>query len=682
MSLGLGSRSGPPRRTHTPMKPASTALVPASASRATPSARRGFGLFDDSDDEEMEQLSPAQPVKFSGDTSGFEGLRKAEPTAIVATPKSGSRNRRTAPAKTASSRATPYSTTSRALMRAKGQKETEDPILGESIFKGSPEYKETKAEESGTDEEVTRKTPSKRLFQTEPPSAKTPTPRKEHAGEKTWGEWIGNFVPESIKKPVSKVLASTPLPKKSKKDIFLTPEADVNALTMPGSFEKPEQKTLKFINPNFVAMDKHQTTPIPNPNLFTYNHSFSAASPSRESKLPLRSSTMSALTSSTRQATPSGTFRKPSNFISRMKSTPGKKASSRFTPYGRSATPRKSPAKELTPEEELKLLEQRERDRKVQEREDKYKRRETLRKLGKDVESDEDDAMVDSSPVKTPSKGKGRAVTMEDDMDIGEPQASTTPPSTPPKSVSKVTPKASPFAAPPRGPTLFAPTPPSAPPSSPPKEWSTDSDKENTGAPPPPPTMSHRQLPSSAATPPPVPETSGLGLPHPLGGHGIAPPVALEPPGIRQRNLLNKHKPRVSSSLRESSTYAKENDDDTKENPVASSSSSTSGMFKSSGLKTFGASTSNAQSTVPARTAGALREASANAPAATVKVDIAAKVAQLPVGDLFNVLLFPSATPIGSGDSTVKSAVERYWAPKEEWGGAIFEGLRAESVMV
>jgi len=247
-----------------------------------------------------------------------------------------------------------------------------------------------------------------------------------------------------------------------------TPHQEITNLDIPGSFEKssPPRERDTYINPNFLNHKvTYDETPVKNSpdELFEYPTSrFFSRSPIRNSPQP----TASVKKGSRGPAAPSGVrriipaapdaFRKPSNFIQRMRNA---KKTKRYDPYSRPSVtfrkvtatrPAEAEGGKLTPEEELELQERREKDRRVQEAEDRYIRLAALRKLGRPVEDEE---MEDKGST---LDNNGKTVTIEEVQDkefvnsgmaatIGEVQdenmdadesGSTTPPISPPQKSS------------------------------------------------------------------------------------------------------------------------------------------------------------------------------------------------------------------------------------------------------
>jgi len=791
-SLGLGSRaniqatSSPSFMRQTTM--ANTSTTTMTSTNSTPKKRRGFGLFDSEDEYDNDFVeSQKEPVQFSGDMSGFASMSDSEGPSRSATKSSSRTSILTTPKRRsaiASRRSTPYSsTTSRALMRAKrGSKESSEneeerlisesmfgpsPVLGKSqkgrfVMSGALGYSEDEQPftEQETDPESYR-TPSRELFSRKPKSPRQQStetnqlPEGSKIVKKTWGQWLKSILPDVVTKPVESIMhASHPEELESGPVTpFKTPEQYRDgALPIPGSFEKAvalPPKNDNYINPNFLNHDTQRTPIRSSEGLFQYSNEspFSIGSPtstqSNASQSPASakkgSRAPTAPTSARRMipAPPAVSYRKPSNFIERMRNA---KKQKRYDPYSRpSSTPRKiggsftaqpfeEMTKDLTPEEELELLERREKDRKVQEAEDRYLRRETLRRLGRPVEDEE---MSDTPDVPS-KKGKEKAATVEDFQEMedgmeGDRSGSTTPPDSPPQQSS-----GSSLFSKPTGAPLFQfqniapkPAPPVekkapaeiAPIDKPVFSFTStttfgepDSDKENISQPPPPPVMSHRELPSPPVPAPTPPSLNGglFAEKQPIGGFGIsdAPIVQHSPlvspmsPMSRQR--FDKFKPRVSSGLRESATIEKENEHD-KENP---SENTNNGEGSSSSAKPGKATFGTQVVPKPASqvgSSGALREVGRNSPVGTgVKVDVRAKIAavsfssihrfgcvvltgmQLPVKDLSPIAAWPINLEVLSAGIDMKvqdyvktaftASSQEQWL--KDWADEIFGAAR------
>jgi hypothetical protein len=744
--LGLGSRS----KSAAVILPANdqptiNALVPK---------RRGIGLFTDDEDDEDVLDAPDAPqqelVMFSGDTSGFAGIqdsaaaRQDGRSNVGSAVKNSSRTSKLAtpsrPRKSvAGRRGTPYhTTTSRALLRARRESKGEDEeeiLISQSMFGSAPtenggskktgstaaayswgEEGETTDEDSPVEEEqiLRREIFSRKPKSPRQPSASTTTqPQQEPTGpRRTWGDWLRSILPAVVAGPVTAIKREMSPASPVQGDIFVqTPHQEIASFDIPGSFEKssPPRERDTYINPNFlnhkVAYDETPVKSSPD-GLFEYPTSrLFSGSPVQDSPQP----PVSVKKGSRGPAAPSGVkriipaapeaFRKPSNFIQRMRDA---KKTKRYDPYSRpsvttfrgvTATRLAAEGGKLTAEEELELHERREKDRRVQEAEDRYIRLAALRKLGRPVEDEE---MEDKGP--TPNNNE-KAVTIEEVQDeesnnngmaatTGEVQdenmdadksGSTTPPISPPqKSSEPLFQNLSESASQPLFQDLSTTAPADKKDDVTPPSWSfstvssfnsnagsfksdissftePDSDKENVQSPPPPPTMSHRELPSNApiAAPPPVMESTNLfSEKQPIGGFGIGgghsvdsmpPPAA---PSARQR--FDKFKPRVSSSLRESSTIDKENDND-KENPTASNTEGSSSAKSSKAA--FGTQVVYKPSTGAGT--GALREVESNAPVqSAIKVDLRAKVAAvstkyLPVLLAIMLMIVQCSYPLG-----------------------------------
>lgn len=564
-----------------------------------------------------------------------------------------------------SHRNTPYSTTtSRALQRAKASQnavpgQEEDQLIGDTSYEepsqpsqpsqperkspysmhgakdsGVQDYEEEKTDEDQSgdclEEQIFRITPTKSIFSRTTTPVKTPTrPLKATVqsppatGKKTWGQWLGDILPESVKKPVKAILGAPAGVPQTKDLIVGTPKKDMEdeySYTLPGSFGKSDyghrSPPLKLgyehdggansYGSEFDISRSFSGTPSRvNPSdLFIYDKPKSEAKSTAPSKRARRS-TMSTPIKANKVLPPISSLQKPNNFIERMRSA---KKTNRYDPYARRSPAKKEKIqltveeeKELTPAEEVELVKQRQRERKIAALEDKYLMREALRAMG---QTPDDEQMTDSdSEILIGDKGKGRerSLSMSANLsatveDVPEEVASATKlpiaPLSPPKSPIKKT-RESPQSMPSRnlfesaapvpsflvgagvdtspGFTISDASPPAENPaislSAPSTTWSfgsDSSDKENiSSGPPPPPTMSHAQLPAplTASAQPPAVSGSLFGS-QPAGGFGLGPPK--ESPAIgRQRSQAEKFAPKVSSSLRESRTAA---DYDDKEN--------------------------------------------------------------------------------------------------------------------
>ncbi|KAF8541214.1 hypothetical protein BDD12DRAFT_878974 [Trichophaea hybrida] len=737
------------------------------STNSTPKKRRGFGLFDSEDEYDTDFVeSQKEPVQFSGDMSGFASMSDSEGPSRSATKSSSRTSSLTTPKRrsaVANRRSTPYSsTTSRALMRAKREsKESseneEERLISESMFGPSPvSNKNQKARfvmsgalgysedeqpstEAETDPESYR-TPNRELFSRKPKTSRQQLvetnqhPEGSKIVKKTWGQWLRSILPDVVTKPVESIM-HTSHPEElemSPATPFKTPEQYRDgALPIPGSFEKAvalPPKDDNYINPNFLNHDTQRTPIRGSEGLFQFNKEspFSVGSPvstqSNASQSPASakkgSRAPTAPTSAKRMIPPPPpvSYRKPSNFIERMRNA---KKQKRYDPYSRpSATPRKvagsfaaqpfeEMTKDLTPEEELELLERREKDRKVQEAEDRYLRRETLRRLGRSVEDEE----MSDTPNVSSKKGKGKEATVEDSPEMedgmeGDRSGSTTPPNSPPRQSSGSSlfskPAGAPLfqfqnIAPKPAPTVEKKAPAeSAPIDKPVFSFTStnsfgepDNDKENISQPPPPPVMSHRELPSPPVPAPTPPSLNGglFAEKQPIGGFGIsdAPIVQHAPlvsPMSRQR--FDKFKPRVSSGLRESATIEKENEHD-KENP---SENTNNGEGSSSSAKPGKAAFGTQVVPKPASqvsSSGALREVGRNSPVGTgVKVDVRAKIAALPVKDLSPIASWPISLEVLSAgvDMKVQEYVKTAFAASsqeqwlQDWANEIFGAAR------
>ena len=717
----------------------SGALVKLTAPDAQPKldlkkSRRGFGLFSDEEAEESaSERRPREPVRFSGDMSGFgvsdsEGQsreRSRSPTKTSSRTSTLTTPSRSRKSNVASRRSTPYnSTTSRALQRAKRgaaieySENEEERLISESIFDDTPAKKTRFAAHSEDDQDLSTEVDTdqergrgrgkggKLIKHTlREHSRSNQHSSAKNVVRKTWGEWLKSFIPA--------LTGPDPEPERAEMlaieypQIPDTPDHEYS-LSIPGSYERhpaPSPKGDQYINPNVTNVD-FQRTPVRTINgLFAYGQSpdFNLSSPasSHQSQSPASpvkkgSRAPTAPTSARRMlpTPPAPSYRKPSHFIERMRNAKTKK---RYDPYSRpSASPRKGMPlvqqgvednlKDLSPEDQLELLERREKDRKVQEAEDRYLRRETLRRLGRPVE-DED---MSDTPTDTPTKIKTKEASVEGMDEDNEFPPSSTPPDSPPQKSAQLfkntgaplfqfqntAPKLS-FAATsdkPEKSTFFNPTPSFG--------GETDGDKENVQNPPPPPVMSHRELPSPPIPAPAPPAING-GLfgaeKQPIGGFGItdAPAQSYQPVSPVPRQRFDKFRPRVSSGLRETATIEKENDHD-KENATDSGSNSEGASAK------FAA----AKATV-SPSSGALREMGQNVPTgAGIKIDVRGKLAavsfpqmggaenvkltrilQLPVGELSQLVAWPSVQIVMAGDAAMQQAVRSAWSAQVGWMG-------------
>jgi hypothetical protein len=584
-----------------------------------------------------------------------------------------------------------------------------------------------------------QKTPSK-----DASSRKARTPRtKADEGKntksngvvkQTWSQWLSSILPKSLARSESPEAEKKNIPKTPRRENdsdndetesnystpFQTPRGTFgnDNLDMPGSYEKPTAPAPKgdnFVNPNFLNNDSRRT-PVRGPGGFNYNPQSpydlpsptdSSPASSVASQTPQRSpqkkgsrSSLMAPTSARRMPPTPGaaSYRKPSNFIERMRSAKQK----RYDPYSRpSAAHRRAPGystityeefpKDMSPEEELEFLERRAKDRKVQEAEDRYLRRLTLKRLGRPVEDEE------MSDPDTPPRGdKGKQLAIEDGQDldgdsiISDRGGSTTPPDSPPQTPSLFNKSA--------GVPLFqfqpiAPKPPGSPEklqNSPPGQ-PLFGDSDNDWEPPPPPVMSHRELPGPAQ-PASVPSLGGglFGDKQPVGGFGIS-----EAPSPVAKLRFDKFKPRVSSGLRESSTIEKENErlaNNNKENSSTSDDYDYNSGSKG-GKTVFGQQSTNKNQV---SSSGALRELGKNSPVGMgIKIDVRSKLAavcspstirrslgllldhdadgniQLPVKDLSHIAAWPMQLELFSKgiDQEVQSCARDMFNStcKESW---------------
>ncbi|PWW74737.1 hypothetical protein C7212DRAFT_365236 [Tuber magnatum] len=634
-------------------------------------------------------------------------------------------------------RSTPYSTTtSRALMRAKISKdatidreselisaettyETSTTLVKKSKYtmcgaRGNPQ-EDAEPEPDGREEQEGAKdnkggqefsiTPSRNIFSRTTTPNKTPTksPKKEsqvpETGKKTWGQWLGAILPASVKKPVKAILGD-PAEARSAEQEVRTPRKEAPAqdydfednegLSLPGSFGKAPPSPVR--TPSQPPSKREQRkveisyeTPS-REGLLAYQKLKAAAAPrtlpppSRRI-IPTLASSKTPGRSASPAVTPSSSFHRPSNFIERMKSA---KRTNRYDPYsrprgasthGKKRSPEPSEPKELTAEEELELLKRREKERKVQEAEDRYLKREIRKKLGQ--EDPEQDGDGDSEMSDTDTSFLQPSV--EEVLDEGEPPTGAPPVSPAPRSPARQsapatpTPTGSPpaflFGNPSPPSATTAPTPAAPEPATAPTTWSfsSDSDKENiSSGPPPPPTMSHAQLPAPLTTSSHPPSIAGglLGTsPQPAGGFGLGLSKESTPLN-RQRNAAEKFKPHISSGLRESSTVdeEKENENDIENKKPFSgydkenASSSSSG--KLGGPSNGGVGGGLAMQSV-FKPSGALKENSGvlNLGKSDAKVDLRAKIDAIPHRQLECTISWPSLNqPFGGKD--VRAAVE------------------------
>ncbi|CUS15629.1 unnamed protein product [Tuber aestivum] len=637
-------------------------------------------------------------------------------------------------------RSTPYSTTtSRALMRAKISKDAmidreSELISTETTYettttsvkrskytmsgaRGNPregaepesdgreDQEEAESDKGGQEFSIT---PSRNIFSRTTTPSKTPTksPKREsqvpEMGKKTWGQWLGAILPASVKKPVKAILGD-PAEFRSNEQEAQTPRKEAPAqdydfednevLSLPGSFGKAPPSPVR--TPSQPPSKREQRkveicyeTPS-REGLFAYQKPRVAVAPrtlpppSRRIIPTLAVSSKTPGRSASPTVTPSSSLHRPSNFIERMKSA---KRTNRYDPYsrpkgtssrGKRRSSELSEPKELTAEEELELLKRREKERKVQEAEDRYLKREIRRKLGQ--EDPEQDGDGDSEMSDTDTSFQQPSV--EEVPDEGEPPIVAPP--APPASNSPIRQSIPTPSTPPTGPAptfLFgnlspSPTTPTATPAAPepataPTTWSfsSDSDKENiSSGPPPPPTMSHAQLPTPLTTSSHPPSIAGglLGTsPQPAGGFGLGLPKESTPLN-RQRSAAEKFKPHISSGLRESSTVdeEKENENDIENKKPSlgydkeNASSSSSGKLGGPSSGGVGGGGLAMQSVF--KPSGALKENSGvlNLGKSDVKVDLRAKIDTIPHRQLECTVAWPSLNqPFGGKD--VRTAVE------------------------
>ncbi|KAI5848968.1 hypothetical protein BZA05DRAFT_355762 [Tricharina praecox] len=785
--LGLGSRANLAANKAALMSGAlvkkSTTTV--TTTTTTKPARRGFGLFDSDNEFDSDTAEPVQkaPVRFTGDRSAFANMSDrsdSEGGASSRNTKSSSRKSRlTTPSKKiASRRGTPYHPTSRARRfqsAAESGADTDDEkLISESMFGDSPapiskkkarfalansEDEREESTELDTDQE--QKTPIRNRRPSRPKPVEKSNQQSEETviSKTTWGQWLRSIVTH----PVATLLTTHAPTKNDSHNHPKTPETEYRSPAMPGSFEKsltlpppplplPADETIhnhnngNTHNGNYRFFNRDtQNTPVRNADglfqhgISPFNMSSPASTASNGSASPASakkgSRALTAPIASRRMAPPAAvtSYRKPSNFIARMR---GETKQKRFDPYSRpSSTRRKRGApveilpeeitKDLTPEEELDMLERREKDRKVQEAEDRYLRREALRRMGKIVE-DEEMSDTPTESKKGKGKGKGKVATVDDMDDDEDDRAhrSNTPPDSPPHKLngSPLFQNLAPKGSPPLFQFVTGSTTASTSEKRAPVELNsgeryagfaslfpseTDSDKENVHNPPPPPTMSHRELPA-APIPAPAPPASGTSLfpeKQPVGGFGISEGPVLQPTPVSPsmtRQRFDKFKPRVSSGLRESATIEKENEQD-KENPSENFLNPHGEGPSSSGGKpskaAFGTQVVSKPST-QISSSSALREVGRNASAGTgVKVDIGGKIAavcphptsdswhasltmvkQLPVEELSALIAWPGVEVFTTADTKIQEAVRAAWKEDEqEWLGEWANGVFGEA---
>lgn len=778
----------------------------------------GLFSDDEDEGEAMGDESKKLSVSFSGNKSGFEKIEKVKgkgrmsldgtdyssqsmsSSFPVYTPQkaSGSRNSRNSSFITPKRfgrgpRGAPYSTTtSRALQRAKVAAQNngsvdnhENQLISDTSYEepsnkrspytmhGAKDYEEEEEEvptdedpvdivlERPTNEHLFKITPSRNIFsRTATPAKKSPTrspkgaPSTPATGKKTWGQWLGAILPESVKKPVKAILGAPdddPYDMEAKvitptKELVIgTPKKDNaddendDVYSLPGSFGKPEpkrpspssmttslqldyrsnSKSNDYYDSRGVSQSFSGTpTRVNDSGFFIYDKpKVTSIAPSKRE----RRSTMSTPLKSSKPTIEVSSLRKPNNFIERMRSA---KKTPRYDPYARKTTapPKKDKVeltqeeeKELTPEEKLKLLKQRQKERKIAELEDKYEMREALKALGQPI-PDDDEVMPDSDSEAPKGKGKGKEKedrrtslnpTVEDVVD----DASTTPlsPGSPPKISPIKKTRESPTAAPSRN--LFTPSKPApsfllnpevqpgdipfkintAPPptdaptinfnNAPAWSFASDtSDKENiSDGPPPPPTMSHATLPAplTASASPPV-LSGGLFGSQPAGGFGLGTSPSKEPPLTpfqRQKNAAERFKPTAPSSLRESRCA----DEDEKEN-VPDKENAGEGSSSSKGEKK-GLSQQQGQSSGSGVFAKAALKENAgvlNMGKSEVKIDVRARVEALPLKQLSSVMVWPVDSSFGS--QAMKEAVANMWTGKLSDYPAGFGDLFSQSV--
>ncbi|KAG0137840.1 hypothetical protein HOY82DRAFT_317323 [Tuber indicum] len=606
-------------------------------------------------------------------------------------------------------RSTPYSTTtSRALMRAKISKDAtidreSELISTETTYEttASASVKRSKYTMSGArespredaepesdgreeQEEAEDKkreqefsiTPSRNIFSRTTTPSKTPTksPKREsqvpETGKKTWGQWLGAILPASVKKPVKAILGD-PAELRSTKQEVQTPKEtptqdydfeDNEGLSLPGSFGKAPPSPVRTPSQPPSRREQRKVeicyeTPS-REGLFAYQKPKVAVAPrtlpppSRRIIPTLAPSSKTPGRSASPTTTQSSSFHRPSNFIERMKSA---KRTNRYDPYSRpkgttsrrkKRSPELSEPMELTAEEELELLKRREKERKVQEAEDRYLKREIRKKLGQEDPEQDGDGDSEMSDTDTSSLQPS----MEEVPDEGDPPERAPSPLPPKSPVKQSVPSPSTTPIRPVPTFLFGNSSPSStttttttttpvapePVTAPTWSFSSDSDKENiSSGPPPPPTMSHAQLPAPLTTSSHPPAIAGglLGTsPQPAGGFGLGLPKESTPLN-RQRSAAEKFKPHVSSGLRESSTVdeEKENENDMENKKPSLGYDKENAPSSSSGK--LGGPSSGGIGGGPAlqsvfKPSGALKENSGvlNLGKSDVKVDLRAKI--------------------------------------------------------
>lgn len=818
LSRNLGHSNGRPSSLPVKAKSgtsATTSTMPAKKRRGF-----GL-FSDDEEDEAMGDESKKLSVSFSGNKSGFEKIEKVKgkgrmsldgtdsnssPSLSISfpvyTPQSAtaSRNSRNSSLITPkrsgrAPRSTPYSTTtSRALQRAKAASQSngsvdnhEAQLISDTSYEepsdkrspytmhGAKEYDdgdEVPTDEDPIDVGLVRPaneysftiTPSRNLFTKTPsPVKKTPTrspkeaPSTPATGKKTWGQWLGSILPESVKKPVKAILGAPeddPYDMEAKvitptKELVIgTPKKDNvddendDVYSLPGSFGKPEPKrpspssmttSLQLdyrsnskTNDHYDSRELSQSfggtpTRVNDSGLFIYDKPkiTTSTAPSRRE----RRSTMSTPLKHSKPTIEVSSLRKPNNFIERMRSA---KKTPRYDPYARKSTGSAPPKEkvrltqeeetELTPEEKLKLLKQRQKERKIAELEDKYEMREALKALGQPIPDDDDEIMPDSDTEAPKDKGKGkeketRRASLNPTVEEAAEEASTIPssPGSPPKTSPVKRTRESPTAAPSRN--LFTPSKPApsfllntevkpgdipfkintAPPptdaptinfnAAPAWSFASDtSDKENiSDGPPPPPTMSHATLPAplTASASPPV-LSGGLFGSQPAGGFGLGVSPAKETPLTpfqRQKNAAERFKPTAPSSLRESRCA----DEDEKEN-VPDKENAGEGSSSGKGEKK-GLSQQQGQSSGSGVFAKAALKENAgvlNMGKSEVKIDVRAQVEGIPIKQLSSVMVWPVDSSFGS--QVMKDAVASMWTGKLSEYPAGFGELFAQSI--
>lgn len=365
------------------------------------------------------------------------------------------------------------------------------------------EYEEEKTDEDQSgdafEEQDFAVTPSRNIFSRTNTPVKTPTrsPKANHqspqvTGKKTWGQWLGAILPESVKKPVKAILGAPEdgLVAQTKDLVVGTPKKDAmeedypEGYMLPGSFGKPDDG--RRSPPLLLDYEHHSgnnnygsefdisksfsgtSSRMNSAGLFVYDKPKSAIKDTAPSKRARRS-TMSTPIKPNKALPLVSSLHKPNNFIERMRSA---KKTHRYDPYARRAPQTKEKVqltieeeKELAPAEKVELLKQRRKERRIEELQDKYEMRQALRDMGQ--APDDDEQMTDSdSEVRSKDKGKGRERSLSMSASIPQPTAEDVPedisttklpiaPSSPPKSPIKKVTRESPQSMPSRN--LFEP---------------------------------------------------------------------------------------------------------------------------------------------------------------------------------------------------------------------------------